>query len=200
MRVARFVLRVVDAAQHRDPASRRSAGSSAKHSPADFTSRADAERAHRFGVARQRLEIALVGGELQDAALEVVVADAELARAARAGIRGCSRQGRRACGCGAGSGRESIRAGSAAPHSHCARSARGRNSSGASSRPSQRRIFGTTEGFAQGSAWPAEIWPPLANEVSRPAASRRSITVTSWPAAARYQAPRHADHAARRER
>jgi len=74
------------------------------------------------------------------------------------------------------------------PHAHCAQLARGRNSSGASSRPSQRRIFGTTSGFAQGSACPAQIWPPLANEVSSAAASRLSITVTSWPAAARYQA------------
>ena len=54
--------------------------------------------------------------------------------------------------------------------------------SGASSRPSQRRIFGTTAGFAQGSAWLAEIWPPLANEASIPASPWRSATVTSCPA------------------
>src|SRR5512138_1961561 len=74
------------------------------------------------------------------------------------------------------------------PQRHCARSKRGRKRSGASSRPSQRRIFGSTAGFAHGSAWPAEICPPLANEVSSPAWSRRSTTVTSWPASARYQA------------
>jgi peptide-methionine (R)-S-oxide reductase len=42
--------------------------------------------------------------------------------------------------------------------------------------------------LAQGSAWLTEICPPLAKLVSCAGAGCRSITVTSWPAAARYQA------------
>src|SRR5207245_4906012 len=76
----------------------------------------------------------------------------------------------------------------ASPQRHCARSARSRKSSGASSRPSQRRILAGACGFAYGCACDTEIWPPLANEVSSPAASWRSITVTSCPLFARYHA------------
>src|SRR6266850_247096 len=76
----------------------------------------------------------------------------------------------------------------ARPQSHCARSARGRNSNGASSRPSHFRILRGTRGFAQGWACDTEICPPLANEVSRPAASCRSTSVTSCPALLRYHA------------
>src|SRR5690348_12730696 len=75
-----------------------------------------------------------------------------------------------------------------APHVHWRGSMRRRKSSGASSRQSHLRICCGASGFAHGSAWHAEIWPPLANEVSRPGPSRRSIAVTSWPCAARYHA------------
>src|SRR5438132_1660337 len=83
---------------------------------------------------------------------------------------------------------ELLRKAMRSPHSHCAQSARGRNSSGASSRPSQRNSLGITAGLAQGSACPAETWPPLANEVSIPASAWRSSTVTSCLACARYHA------------
>ena len=36
-------------------------------------------------------------------------------------------------------------------------------------------------GFAQGSAWLTEIWPPLAKLVSAAGEAWRSMTVTSWP-------------------
>src|SRR5258706_13500440 len=45
-----------------------------------------------------------------------------------------------------------------------------------------------TPGFAQGAAWSAEIWPPLAKLVSMPAALCRSSTRTSCPAWDRYHA------------
>src|SRR5208282_2732925 len=74
------------------------------------------------------------------------------------------------------------------PQRHCCQSSRGRKSNGASACPSQRRIFMGAAGLAHGSTCDTEIWPPLANEVSSPAPLRRSTTVTSCPAARRYQA------------
>src|SRR3954462_14617529 len=74
------------------------------------------------------------------------------------------------------------------PHNHWRRWGRSRNSSGESSRPSHFRILSGAVGLAHGSACDTEIWPPLANEVSMPAAAWRSTTVTSWPALLRYQA------------
>src|SRR5688572_2265561 len=77
VRIARFILRVVDTPQHavaratQRRLERQALGGGLHFAP-------DAKRAHRFRMAGERLEIALVGGELQDAALEVVVADAEL--------------------------------------------------------------------------------------------------------------------------
>src|SRR4051812_45073394 len=76
----------------------------------------------------------------------------------------------------------------ARPHSHWRKSGRRRKSNGASSRASHLRTLSGAEGLAHGSACETEIWPPLANEVSMPAAPWRSTTVTSWPALARYQA------------
>src|SRR5262245_21844240 len=43
-------------------------------------------------------------------------------------------------------------------------------------------------GAFHGSGWLGATSPPLAKLVSRPAASRRSTTVTSWPASRRYHA------------
>src|SRR6185369_11056480 len=74
------------------------------------------------------------------------------------------------------------------PHSHCLTSGRRRKSSGASSRASHFSSLSGAAGLAQGSACDTEIWPPLANDVSRPAASRRSSTLTSWPDLLRNQA------------
>ena len=82
------------------------------------------------------------------------------------------------------------------PQRHWRQSARGRNSSGASARPSHLRIFSGASGLAHGSAYDAEIWPPLANDVSRPAPGCRSTSVTSCPSAARYHAAVDADDAA----
>ena len=76
----------------------------------------------------------------------------------------------------------------AAHHSHCIGSSRGRNSSGASGRPSHLRILRGADGLAHGSAWLTAIWPPLARLVSSAGPSRRSMTTTSWPAARRNQA------------
>src|SRR6185312_2419896 len=73
-------------------------------------------------------------------------------------------------------------------HVHWRGSIRRRKRSGASSRQSHFTILSGASGLAHGSAWHAEIWPPFANEVSRPGPSRRSTTVTSWPRAARYHA------------
>src|SRR4051812_47503006 len=74
------------------------------------------------------------------------------------------------------------------PHSHCLRSGRRRKSSGASSRASHFSTLSGAPGLAQGSACDTEIWPPFANDVSMPAASRRSSTLTSWPDLLRNQA------------
>ena len=75
------------------------------------------------------------------------------------------------------------------PQRHCRGSRRRRNSSGASSCPSHlQRSWRGASGLAHGSAYDAEIWPPLANEVSSAAPSWRSTTVTSWPSCARYHA------------
>src|SRR6266849_5305051 len=74
------------------------------------------------------------------------------------------------------------------PQSHWARSARGRKSSGASSRPNHFRIVKGAVGLAQGSEWLTEIWPPLAKLVSSAGSGWRSTTITSWPLCARYHA------------
>jgi hypothetical protein len=74
------------------------------------------------------------------------------------------------------------------PQAHCAGSARSRHNNGASSRPSHFKAVHGARGLAQGSAWLTEIWPPLAKLVSCAGRGWRSITVTSWPSAARYQA------------
>src|SRR6266436_4718307 len=74
------------------------------------------------------------------------------------------------------------------PQSHWARSARGRKSSGASSRPNHFRIVKGAVGLAQGSEWLTEIWPPLAKLVSSAGSGWRSTTVTSWPLCTRYHA------------
>src|SRR5260221_10324503 len=74
------------------------------------------------------------------------------------------------------------------PQSHWARSARGRKSSGASSRPNHFRIVKGAVGLAQGSELLTEIWPPLAKLVSSAGSGCRSTTVTSWPLCARYHA------------
>src|SRR5260221_13495642 len=65
---------------------------------------------------------------------------------------------------------------------------RRRKSSGASLRQIHLRILAGAPGLAQGSAWQADTSPPLANEVSKPGASRRSTISTSWPASQAYQA------------
>ena len=49
-------------------------------------------------------------------------------------------------------------------------------------------ILAGAPGLAHGSAWLTEIWPPLAKLVSNPEPDSRSITVTSWPACAKYHA------------
>src|SRR5260221_14721377 len=74
------------------------------------------------------------------------------------------------------------------PHDHCAGSMRRRKSSGASSRQIHCRIFEGASGLAHGSAWHTEICPPLANEGSMPAASRRSPTTTYRTCCVRHQA------------
>src|SRR6187401_2701478 len=74
------------------------------------------------------------------------------------------------------------------PHSHWCGSMRRRKSSGESGLNHHLRSFSGASGVDHGSEWLTEIWPPLANEVSSPAPSRRSTTVTSWPCPARYQA------------
>src|SRR6188474_767558 len=65
---------------------------------------------------------------------------------------------------------------------------RRRKSSGESGLNHHLTSFSEASGVDQGSEWETEICPPLANEVSRPAPSRRSTTATSWPCPARYQA------------
>src|SRR5712691_5452364 len=74
------------------------------------------------------------------------------------------------------------------PQSHWARSARGRKSSGASSRPNHFRIVKGAVGLAQGSEWLTEICPPFAKLVSSAGSGWRSTTITSWPLCARYHA------------
>src|SRR5215831_20440512 len=74
------------------------------------------------------------------------------------------------------------------PQAHWRGSMRRRKSSGASSRQIRLRIFSGASGLAHGSACEAEIWPPFANEVSRPGPVRRSMTVTSCPRLERYHA------------
>src|SRR6266851_86647 len=74
------------------------------------------------------------------------------------------------------------------PQSHWARSARGRKSSGASSRPNHFRIVKGAVGLAQGSEWLTEICPPFAKLVPSAGSGWRSTTVTSWPLCARYHA------------
>ncbi len=54
--------------------------------------------------------------------------------------------------------------------------------------PAISSILAGASGFAHGSAYDAEICPPLANDVSSAAPSWRSTTVTSWPSCARYHA------------
>ena len=110
---------------------------------------------------------ARVGVERQDAALEVVVLDAGLARAAPAGSRASTARGcrhwivlRRVR-----DGRHSSR--NCRPQRHCR---------GSSAQPEQqRRVLAgpatsgssaARSGLAHGSACDAEIWPPLANDVS----------------------------------
>src|SRR5215203_6928 len=58
----------------------------------------------------------------------------------------------------------------------------GRNSSGERPSNSHFRIFNGADGFAHGSAWLTEIWPPLAKLVSSPAPGCRSMTQTLRPA------------------
>src|SRR5512134_3841115 len=65
--------------------------------------------------------------------------------------------------------------------SHWLRSARSRNSSGASSLASHMSTLSGALGFAHGSAWLTEIWPPFAKLVSAAGVAWRSTTVTSWP-------------------
>src|SRR5262245_17845182 len=60
-------------------------------------------------------------------------------------------------------------------------SARTRNRSGASSFIIHLRTFSGALGFAHGSAWLTEIWPPFAKLVSAAGVAWRSTTVTSWP-------------------
>jgi hypothetical protein len=65
------------------------------------------------------------------------------------------------------------------PHIHWRRSARRRNSSGASSWPSHFSTFSGALGLAQGSACDTEICPPLAKLVSAAGDAWRSMTTTS---------------------
>ena len=67
-------------------------------------------------------------------------------------------------------------------------SGRGQTTSGRWRIISQSSAFFGVSGEAQGADMPGETWPALAKLVSRPAAGCRSMTVTSWPAWARYQA------------
>ncbi len=67
----------------------------------------------------------------------------------------------------------------ASVQSHCCKSARGRNNSGASSCVIHFRTFSGALGFAHGSAWLTEIWPPFAKLVSAAGVAWRSTTVTS---------------------
>ena len=67
----------------------------------------------------------------------------------------------------------------ASVQSHWRRSARGRNNSGASSCVIHFSTFSGALGFAHGSAWLTEIWPPFAKLVSAAGVAWRSTTVTS---------------------
>jgi hypothetical protein len=67
-------------------------------------------------------------------------------------------------------------------------SARGRSSSGESTRPRYRNRSQPTPGAFQGSAWLACSIPPLAALAPRAGRSAASMRVTSTPAARRYQA------------
>ena len=102
----------------------------------------DAERAHRFGVPRQRLEVGARGGEMQDAARELVVAHAGAAPQRAQAVAAVARRGRRARGCCARSGPASIRRSEAhAPHPTApSRRAAGR----AAARPRARASAGSS--------------------------------------------------------
>ncbi len=74
------------------------------------------------------------------------------------------------------------------PHPTSDGTARGRNSMGESSRPSQRSSLHSTPGAFHGSAMLGVSSAPLANEVSRPGPSARSRTVTCAPRSTSAQA------------
>src|SRR5688500_14658780 len=71
---------------------------------------------------------------------------------------------------------------------HCFVSARSLKRSGASSLKSHLMTLSGAAGFAHGSAWLTEIWPPLAKLVSMAASAWRSNTDTSCPACDKYHA------------
>src|SRR5699024_91135 len=76
----------------------------------------------------------------------------------------------------------------AKPHNHCCKSNRGLNTNGACSSNNHLSALSGTPGFAQGSEYETDSWPPLARLVCWAGPAWRSITTTSCPAWDSHQA------------